>query len=89
LVKSCGREARGLREHLSADDFIYEWQGKLETAPEVTVFIKTRRSLAERAIAAARLLHPYTVPCFLLLPIVDGNADYIAWARQQTATEQE
>jgi len=65
---------------------IYEWQGKLETGPEVAAFIKTRRALVERAVAAARPLHPYTVPCFLVLPIEGGNEDYLAWARAQTGT---
>ncbi|MDE2267124.1 MAG: divalent-cation tolerance protein CutA, partial [Alphaproteobacteria bacterium] len=30
---------------------IYEWQGKLETGPEVAAFIKTRRALVDQAIA--------------------------------------
>jgi periplasmic divalent cation tolerance protein len=63
---------------------VYEWQGKLETGPEVAAFIKTRRALVEEAIAAARQLHPYTLPCFLILPIEGGNADYLVWARAQT-----
>jgi periplasmic divalent cation tolerance protein len=64
---------------------IYEWQDKLETASEVAAFIKTRRMLIEQAIAAARPLHPYSVPCFLVLPIESGNREYLAWARAQTA----
>jgi len=64
---------------------VYEWQGKLEAGPEVAAFIKTRRALVEQAVAAARPLHPYTLPCFLILPIESGNADYLAWAREQTA----
>jgi periplasmic divalent cation tolerance protein len=63
---------------------VYEWQGKLETGSEIAAFIKTRRALAEQVIAAARPLHPYTVPCFLVLPIETGNADYLAWVRAQT-----
>jgi len=63
---------------------IYEWQGKLESGPEVAVFVKTRLSNVERVIAAARPLHPYSTPCFLVLPIVGGNGDYLAWARAQT-----
>jgi periplasmic divalent cation tolerance protein len=63
---------------------LYEWQGKLECGPEVAAFIKTRRSLVEAAMAAARKLHPYTVPCFLVLPIEAANPDYLAWARAQT-----
>jgi periplasmic divalent cation tolerance protein len=63
---------------------VYEWQGKLETSPEVAAFIKTRRALVDEAIAAVRPLHPYTLPCFLILPIEGGNEDYLAWARAQT-----
>ena len=63
---------------------IYEWQGKLESGAEVSAFIKTRRANVEAVIAAARPLHPYTVPCFLVLPIEGGNDDYLAWARNQT-----
>jgi len=70
--------------NVSAIDSVYEWQGKLETGPEVAVFVKTRRALVDAVIAAARPLHPYTVPCFLTLPIEAGNEDYLAWARAQT-----
>jgi periplasmic divalent cation tolerance protein len=64
---------------------VFEWEGKLEIGPEFTAFIKTRRAHVERVIAAARPLHPYSVPCFLVLPIDGGNEDYLAWARGQTA----
>jgi periplasmic divalent cation tolerance protein len=64
---------------------VYEWQGKLETAGEVAALIKTRRALVDAAIALARPLHPYSVPCFLVLPVEGGNEDYLAWARTQTS----
>jgi periplasmic divalent cation tolerance protein len=63
---------------------IYEWQGRQEVTSETAIFIKTRRALAEIAITTARAQHPYTLPCFLALPIVGGNADYLDWLRQQT-----
>jgi periplasmic divalent cation tolerance protein len=66
---------------------IYEWQGQLESGPEVAAFIKTRRAKVDEVIAAARTLHPYTVPCFLVLPIEGGNSDYLDWARGQTKGE--
>jgi periplasmic divalent cation tolerance protein len=65
---------------------IYEWEGRLETSTEVAVLIKTRRAQVDRAIETARPLHPYTVPCFLTLPIESGNEDYLAWARAQTTS---
>jgi len=66
---------------------IYEWQEKLDVAHEVAVFIKTRRVLADRVIHIAQGAHPYSTPCFLVLPIDGGNDDYIAWARKQTRSE--
>jgi len=66
---------------------IYEWEGKIDTSAEIAVFIKTRRALAEHAIAAVRPLHPYAIPCFLILPIASGNEDYFAWARAQTRAQ--
>ena len=66
---------------------IYEWEGKLAASAEVAVFIKTRRVLAERVMAAARPLHPHTVPCFLILPISGGDDHYLAWVRGQTTPD--
>ena len=63
---------------------VYVWQGQQEETQEVAAFIKTRRSLVESAVAAARAQHPYSTPCFLVLPIAGGNDDYLAWARSQT-----
>ena len=63
---------------------VFEWEGKIDVAIEHAVFIKTRRALAEDTVEAARSLHPYSIPCFLVLPILSGNRDYLAWARGQT-----
>lgn len=66
---------------------IYEWEGKVQCEHEVAAFIKTRATSVDDVIAAARPLHPYSVPCFLVLPVLGGNADYLDWARAQTARE--
>lgn len=65
---------------------LYIWEGKREETSEVAVFIKTRRAQFDAVVNALRPLHPYTTPCFLMLPIEAGNADYLAWAREQTKT---
>lgn len=62
---------------------VYEWKGRVEREGEAVAFIKTRRALADEVVAAARKLHPYEVPAFLVLPIESGNEDYLAWARGQ------
>src|SRR5262245_31279216 len=63
---------------------VYTWEGKREETAEFGTFIKTRRALANSAIAAAWEIHPYEVPCFVVLPIEAGSSDYFAWVRAQT-----
>src|SRR5690606_14496332 len=63
---------------------VYEWKGELHTDEEAVAFIKTRRELASEVMEAARRLHPYELPALLMLPVLDGNEDYLAWARAQT-----
>ena len=65
---------------------VYVWEGKREETRETAVFVKTRRERFDDVIGALRPLHPYTTPCFLMLPIEAGNPDYLAWAREQTKT---
>ncbi|HEX4158855.1 MAG TPA: divalent-cation tolerance protein CutA [Rhizomicrobium sp.] len=64
---------------------LYEWEGKLETSRETAAIIKTCRNLADRVIETARPLHPYTVPCFLVLPVEGGHSEFLDWVRDRTA----
>lgn len=63
---------------------VYEWEGKLEAASECACFIKTRASLVPDLMTELRKRHPYTMPAMLVLPITNGNEDYLAWARART-----
>jgi|SRR6185295_131653 len=63
---------------------VYMWEGKRDETSEVGTFIKTRRSLVDAAVAELWPVHPYDVPCFVVLPVESGSADYLAWARAQT-----
>jgi periplasmic divalent cation tolerance protein len=70
---------------LAPQTSVYVWDGKLSCDEEVAVLIKTRASLADAAITAARASHPYATPCFLTLPVIGGDRDYLEWLRAQTA----
>lgn len=63
---------------------VYMWEGSREESGEHAAFFKTRRALAEKAMAALWQVHPYSLPCFVVLPIEAGSSDYLAWARAQT-----
>jgi periplasmic divalent cation tolerance protein len=64
----------------------YEWQDRLERGEEVVMIVKTRRALAESAMAAVRARHPYEEPALLLIPVVGGSESYCAWILGQTET---
>ena len=63
---------------------IYRWEGNIERESERQIVIKTSR---ERVLALwdrVRELHPYEVPEFLVIPIVDGNDAYLRWMGEST-----
>lgn len=63
---------------------IYVWEGKLQRDSEVPMIVKTRAGLADAVVAAVRAVHPYTNPAILVLPVVGGSADFLAWVRAET-----
>ncbi len=60
---------------------IYRWQSVVEKAAECQVVIKTTRVRISAVAERLRALHSYEVPEFLVLPVEDGGADYLAWLR--------
>ena len=66
---------------------LYVWEGKLNRDSEVAAVIKTRADLADRAIAEAKALHPYDNPAFVVLPIVGGSVEFLAWITAQTTAK--
>ena len=65
-------------------DSIYRWEGRVERETERQLQIKTSRERVSELWDRVRELHPYEVPEFLVLPIVDGNDAYLAWVREGT-----
>ena len=63
---------------------IYRWEGKVEQDQERQVVIKTSRVRVVALWERVRELHPYDVPEFIVLPIVDGNDAYLRWVGEST-----
>ena len=66
---------------------VYRWQGKLETATEVPLLIKTRAAIYDDVEAAIKSLHPYELPEIVAVPIERGLPDYLEWVNAETVTE--
>ncbi len=62
---------------------IYVWEGKVEEGGEAAMIVKTTRTRSHDALTAIKRLHPYSVPARLVLPVIDGGADFLAWIAQQ------
>jgi periplasmic divalent cation tolerance protein len=84
-------DTRSLAEALVADglaacvavlpsiESIYTWEGVLQHDREQQVVFKTTRERVGALWTALRERHPYEVPEFLVLPVVDGNPAYLDW----------
>jgi periplasmic divalent cation tolerance protein len=58
---------------------IYRWKGKVETARERLLLIKTSQKRLAKLEAEIKSLHSYEVPEFIALPIAKGSSAYLAW----------
>lgn len=58
---------------------IYVFEGKLCDDAEALCLLKTRRALYPALRDRLAGLHPYQVPEIIALPLVEGNAPYLAW----------
>ena len=66
---------------------VYRWRGKLETATEVPLLIKTRAAIYPELEAAIKSLHPYELPEIVAVPIERGSPEYLEWVNAETVTE--
>ena len=91
ITTSTEEEARKISESLLSQrkaacinilpkvDSSFWWQGKLDSAQESLLIIKTKASLLSEIIALVKEVHSYEVPEIIALPIIGGNEDYLNW----------
>lgn len=58
---------------------VYRWRGKVETAKESLVLIKTLRKNFEKVRKAVKKIHPYEVPEILGLSSWRMSPEYSRW----------
>lgn len=61
---------------------IYRWEGRVESAREVLLIIKTTRNRLAAIERTIRRLHSYDVPEIIALEIVAGSKKYLDWIEQ-------
>jgi periplasmic divalent cation tolerance protein len=68
----CVNIVRGLSSH-------FWWQGRLDSANESLLIVKTRAVLLPEIIEMVKEVHSYQIPEIIALPIINGNEDYLKW----------
>lgn len=63
---------------------VYRWEGKVDRESERQLVFKTARERVPALWERVRELHPYDIPEFIVLPIVDGNEAYLRWIGEGT-----
>jgi len=58
------------------------WRGKLDSAVEFLVIMKTVKSNFKKIEAEIKRIHSYEVPEIIALPIIAGSRDYLDWISQ-------
>lgn len=74
---------------LAACTSVYRWQGRVESASEVPLLIKTSRPAYARLQELIRKHHPYELPEIIALPVSAGLPAYLAWVTNETQPERE
>jgi periplasmic divalent cation tolerance protein len=63
---------------------IYSWKGSIEKSDERQVVIKTSSVRVRELETRIKALHPYDVPEFVVIPILEGSHDYLSWVSENT-----
>jgi periplasmic divalent cation tolerance protein len=58
---------------------VYRWEGKVESAEEFLLLIKTGKSRQTEVCAAIRELHSYELPECIVISIESGSKEYLKW----------
>ena len=69
---ACANIIEGIRS-------VFWWEGKIDSAKEVLLILKSQEKLFAKIINTVKSLHSYKVPEIIALPIVAGNQDYLKW----------
>jgi len=61
---------------------IYRWNGRVESAKEFLIILKSSRKRFAAIEREVRRLHSYDVPEIIALPITRGSQGYLKWISQ-------
>jgi periplasmic divalent cation tolerance protein len=64
---------------------IYRWKGKIESARECLLILKTTNRALAGLEAEVKRLHSYDLPEFIAIAVAAGSPGYLAWISSNVA----
>jgi periplasmic divalent cation tolerance protein len=74
---------------LPAVTSVYTWEGVPQVDKEQQLIIKTTHDAVDALWEVLRSRHPYDTPEFVVVPIIDGSEDYLAWVEKSVGPSKE
>ncbi len=68
---------------------VYIWKGVPQTDQEQQLVIKTTSEQVDALWDMLRDRHPYEVPEFVVIPVVDGSEEYLKWVERSVGPPSE
>ncbi|WP_297057220.1 divalent-cation tolerance protein CutA [Thermosulfurimonas sp.] len=62
----------------------YWWEGRIESAEEAVLIVKTTPEKARAAREEIVKRHSYSCPCVLELPVAGGHEPFLEWIERET-----
>lgn len=66
---------------------LFWWQGRIDSAEEVLLILKTKEDLLDEVVKTTKKLHSYEVPEIIALPIIGGSEEYLEWINESLKDE--
>jgi len=67
---------------------VYRWESEIVNQEEVVAFAKTVAEKVDAVVSRLEELHPYEVPCVVVLAVSGGTLPHLQWVRSQTRLSQ-
>ncbi|MFN7039431.1 MAG: divalent-cation tolerance protein CutA [Alphaproteobacteria bacterium] len=62
-------------------DSVFLWKGKIEEVQESILITKTHQENVDKVIKKIKEIHNYECPAIVVLPILNGNPEYLDWIK--------
>ncbi|MBI5415154.1 divalent-cation tolerance protein CutA [Candidatus Peregrinibacteria bacterium] len=67
---------------------IYRWKGKIASADEAVLIVKTKTELVPKITEEVKKLHSYECPCIVSIPIEGGNEEFLRWIQESITNDE-